>query len=201
MDEDEDTGFGEIIANPEAVWKDEPSTDVAVIPARPADMPEFKVEDLVRLAREVAVDIQELPTILHTFNLTEAHYAYLSEHNEFFKQALKVSRLEWASALSAPERVRLQAAAILEAALPRLGARMVNQAEGLPGVVETAKLFAKVGGLGEREASDRGPSERFTISINLGGGDKIVRDVSASPAAEAGSTSTISIKPKGQGDD
>lgn len=50
---------------------------------------------------------------------------------------------------------------------------MANQAEGLPGVVEAAKLFAKIAGLGEKEQGDRTPGEKFSININLGGDDKL----------------------------
>ncbi len=131
--------------------------------------------------------------------MSKEQYDWLKEHHAFFKQALHVSTIEWNSALTTPERIKLESAAILEDALPRLGARMANQAEGLPGVVEAAKLFAKIAGLGEKEVGDRAPGEKFTISINLGGDDKLIyKSKDVTPTAEtSGSTSTISIDTKG----
>lgn len=159
-------------------------------------LPELAPADLVKLAREIAMDIKEVDVVLGHYHLTTEQFNWLKEHHAFFKQALQVSTIEWNSALTTPERIKLESAAILEDALPRLGARMSNQAEGLPGVVEAAKLFAKIAGLGEKEAGDRAPGERFTISINLGGDDKLVYKSKETPAIE-GSTSTISINTEG----
>lgn len=165
----------------------------------PVGMPEFAPVDLAKLAREIAMDIRELDKVLETYKLSKEQYDWLANHHEFFKQALHVSTIEWSSALTTPERVRLESAAILEDALPRLGARMVNQAEGLPGVVEAAKLFAKLAGLGEKEVGDRSPGEKFQININLGGDDKLVYKSKETPAIE-GSTSTVSINTEGSSD-
>ncbi len=164
----------------------------------PVEVPELTPTELAKLAREIAMDIKDVDVVLGHYNITPAQYDNLKEHNAFFKQALQVSTIEWNSALTTPERIKLESAAILEDALPRLGARMANQAEGLPGVVEAAKLFAKIAGLGEKEASDRAPGERFTISINLGGDDKLVYKSKETPTIE-GSATSISINGEGQG--
>jgi hypothetical protein len=185
-----DTGFDEVIENPDAVWKELPiageasalpsgECDLAVMPdspatgPRPPGMPELVPVKLAELAREVAMNIREIDDIIAVYKLTREQYDWLATHHEFYKHALHVSTVEWTSALTTPERVRLESAAILEDALPRLGARMVNQAEGLPGVVEAAKLFAKLAGLGEKEVGDRAPGERFKIEINLGADEKL----------------------------
>ncbi len=177
-----------------------PSFDEAVasLPAT-VSLPELTPAELVKLAREIVMDIKDASVVLGHYNLTQVQYDWLKENHAFFKQALHVSTIEWNSALTTPERIKLESAAILEDALPRLGARMVNQAEALPGVVEAAKLFAKIAGLGEKEAADRAPGEKFTISINLGGDDKLIYKSKETPA-EPGSTSTISIDAKRIGD-
>ncbi len=168
---------------------------VASLPAT-IDLPDLSTTDLVKLAREIAMNIKDVGIVLGHYHLTQDQYDWLKEHHAFFKQALQVSTIEWNSSLTTPERLKLESAAILEDALPRLGARMVNSAEGLPGVVEAAKLFAKMAGIGEREGGERAPGEKFTISINLGGDDKLVYKSKETPTIE-GSTSTISIDTKG----
>jgi hypothetical protein len=61
----------------------------------------------------------------------------------------------------------------LEQGMPVLGARMLNEREELKDAVETAKMFAKVAGIGE--VGDKSSSgEKFTINIDLGG-DKTLR--------------------------
>jgi hypothetical protein len=77
-------------------------------------------EKLSKLAREVAADIKDLGKILSVFKLTLQQYEFLKEYNEYFKQALAHATIEWNSALSTPERIKLQAAAIMEEHLPEL---------------------------------------------------------------------------------
>lgn len=198
-----DTGFEDVLAGG-PVWEEAPPAPeitVAVTthiepPAPPPEpgltqegkqaakalvqLPPIPTQDLARLAREIAMDIRERHLVLAEHKLTEAQYDYLETQNEFFVQALKVASMEWHSPLSTQERIKLEAAAILEDALPGLGARLQNPREQLSGVVETAKLFAKVAGVGEREVGAVAPGERFTINIDLGGDQKVV--VSTGPA-------------------
>lgn len=143
-------------------------------------LPPLDPPTLAKLARTVAMDIQERHTILAEFKLTQVQYDFLEAHNEFYKAALQAACIEWHAPLSTAERIKVEAAAILEESLPGLGARMQNKGEGLPGVIEAAKLFAKVAGVGERETSGAASGERFSINIDLGGDQKIT--VSTSPS-------------------
>lgn len=137
------------------------------------NLPKMSPPELAQLAREVAMNIKPLSAILQDFKLNDTQYEFLEEHNEFFKAALHAACIEWARPLSTPERIKIEAAAILEDSLVGLGARMQNKGEGLPGVVEVAKLFSKIAGVGEREAGPGNPGERFVINIDLGGDKKI----------------------------
>lgn len=148
-------------------------------------LPILAIPELAKLAREMAMDIKERHVILQDFGLSQVQYDFLAEHNEFFKNALSAASIEWHAPLSTAERIKVEAAAILEDSLPGLGARMQNKAEGLPGVIEAAKLFAKVAGVGEREGSSAGSGERFTINIDLGGDTRIaVTATAAAPSSE-----------------
>jgi hypothetical protein len=132
-------------------------------------LPKLDWPALAKLAREMAMDIKERSTILKEFALSETQYDFLEAHNEFYRQALSAACKEWHAPLTTQERIKVEAAAILEDSLLVLGARMQNKGEGLPGVVEAAKLFAKIASVGERESGPSAPGERFTINIDLGG--------------------------------
>lgn len=146
-------------------------------------LPPLTASDLARLARDMAMDIKERSVVIKAFGLTETQYEYLEAHNDFYRQAYHAACIEWHAPLSTQERIKVEAAAILEDSLVDLGARMRNKAEGLPGVVEAAKLFAKVAGVGERETGAGAPGERFTINIDLGGDQKITVGSAATPTS------------------
>jgi hypothetical protein len=134
---------------------------------------------LAMLAREVAMNIKERSTILNDFKITQVQYDFLETHNEFYRAALAQACKEWHGPLTTQERIGVEAAAILEDSLLVLGARMQNKGEGLPGVVEAAKLFAKIAGVGERATNQAAPGERFTINIDLGGDKSLTIDTKA----------------------
>lgn len=166
-------------------------------------LPALDPVTLAKLARDIAMDVKERAIVLKDFNLTEPQYEFLEANNEFFKAALQAACIEWHAPLSTPERLRVEAAAILEDSLPGLGARMQNKAEGLPGVIEAAKFFAKVANVGEREAGSANSAERFTINIDLGGDQKISVSTQASaPTLDAPNPPQPTLPlPQGQGSD
>jgi hypothetical protein len=184
-----DTGFdavlaGEVWTEPEQVTAavTEPVTATVTSGLTPAGvqaakalvvLPDLKSSDLAKLAREIAMDIKERHVVLKEHGLSQAQYDFLEAHNEFYKSALSAACIEWHAPLSTQERIKVEAAAILEDSLLGLGLRMQNKSEGLPGVIEAAKLFAKVAGVGEREVGSSNSGERFVINIDLGGGQKI----------------------------
>jgi hypothetical protein len=162
-------------------------------------LPDLTPADLAKLAREIAMDIKDRHVILADYKLSETQYEFLEANNEFYKAALHAACLDWQAPLSTQERIRVEAAAILEDSLLGLGARMRNKAEGLPGVIEAAKLFAKVAGVGEREAGASAPGERFTINIDLGGDQKITVQTAPAPEAAAKSAVLHAIRQDGEG--
>jgi hypothetical protein len=207
LTEEVDTGFGDVLAGEK--WVEAPLADpvtVAVtIPASGDEisppnlvteltpdgiqaakslvhLPDLSASQLARLARDFAMDIKERHVILQDNKLTEAQYDFIESHNTFYKAALHAACIEWHAPLSTQERIKVEAAAILEDSLIGLGVRMQSKSEGLPGVVEVAKLFAKVAGVGEREGNQTAPGERFVINIDLGGGQKITASASPAPA-------------------
>ena len=132
----------------------------------PVTLPNITDFQLAKLANEVAMDIRSVEEILPDYGLTLAQYE-LVQKIPFFSDTLAQYQLEWKSAKSVHERLRLQSAIMLEEAFPTLGARMRNRDEPLPAAVETAKLLAKITGLGEPSKVAPGSSEKFSITIVL----------------------------------
>jgi hypothetical protein len=154
----------------------------------PVALPNMDPALLAKLAAEVAREQRDLVEILTDYNLTLEQFNYLKT-NTFFMRVLETATIEWNSDLSVHERLRVEAAMYLEQGMPVLGARMLNEREELKDAVETAKMFAKVAGLGE--VGDKGSSgEKFTINIDLGGDKtlKITKDVTPPPALDTEKT-------------
>jgi hypothetical protein len=140
------------------------------------------------------MDMRELPDVLEIFKLTGEQYARIAA-TEFFQLTLALARIEWTSAVNTAERIKIEAAAALEDALPALSARMSDSYENLTAAVEAGKLFAKLAGLGERDASGGHAGEKFTININLGEGQEIKFEKDVTPT----SAGALSVDTKGEG--
>ena len=129
--------------------------------------PHLDEPQMVVLARDMAWNIRDPDIILGALGVTQEQFDTHVKRNAFYKRAYETFLVEWESANSTNKRIAVKSAAALEDLLPSIGARMANAKEGLPAVVETAKLFAKLAGAGE-EKRDSSPGEKFTITINLG---------------------------------
>ena len=127
---------------------------------------------LVKLAREIAMDIHPIETILKQYSIEPHTWAELQRNGRFIR-LLEGQVEEWNSAMNTHERVRAKSAAMLEEWLPELNNRMHDREIALPAKVEGGKMLAKMAGIGEREASAAGGGERFTITINLGEDHKL----------------------------
>lgn len=137
------------------------------VPA-PTALPELPLSDtlIALLAREVAMDINEIVTIIAHFGLTPEQFEAVQK-NPFYIKVLEQERVAWSSATNTEQRLRLKAQTLLEEALPELGARMMKRTEALPAVAETGKLMARIAGIGEKApTADRG--EKFSINIQIG---------------------------------
>lgn len=127
---------------------------------------------LVKLAREIAMDIQPLETILKQYSITPEGWDILKSNGKF--QNLLFSETEaWNGALNTHERVRLKAASMLEEWLPELNNRLHDADEALPAKIEGGKMLTRIAGIGVG-AGEGGGGERFTVTINLGEDSKLV---------------------------
>jgi len=124
--------------------------------------------DVVRLAREIAMDIVPLADILKQYSISDETWSEL-QRNSRFKMLLALEVEAWSTALNTHERVKMKSASMLEEFLPELYARMHDREEAFPAVIEAAKTLAKMASIGnERGDALAAIGERFSININLG---------------------------------
>lgn len=123
---------------------------------------------LVRLAREIAVEQVDVPTLLQRFGISGEEWQRISA-NPRFSALLQQEMEAWNGVLNTHERVKLKAATLMEEWLMEGYARMVDPAESLNAKTELAKLMARLAGMGLTGASiGDGGSERFSVTINIG---------------------------------
>jgi hypothetical protein len=127
----------------------------------------YTIQSIAALVRDLAVNMYDLDYILKKHKLTQEEYDALRQ-NEFFNRAMEVAATEWNSPMSTNKRLAMQAAIGLEDAMPTMAARMLKQNEPVANVVELAKIFTKIAGVGE-DKSQSAPTEKFHITIDLGG--------------------------------
>lgn len=142
-------------------------TSYAIVPSSVYD--EMK---LVKLAREIAMDIKELDEILKIHNVTHADFEKLKT-NERFKSILTAEVIAWQGAINTNERVRVKAASMIEEWLPELYSRLNDRGEGLSSKIEGGKLLERLAGMGAAAAKNEAPTDRVSITINLGADKKL----------------------------
>lgn len=141
----------------------------------PPDMSDRKRQAITELAAQIAMDMEELPTILARKQITNDQYEKIAK-NPFFQRVLQAYREAWLSATNAERRLALSSAAVIEHFLPKYVSRLHDPNEPLPAVNEGMKVLMKMASIGERGA--QAPAgEKFTISINLGTDKTITHEV------------------------
>lgn len=128
--------------------------------------------NIVKLAREIAMDLRELDQILKQHGVTPAKFEELKRH-PYFVRVLSAEVEAWESATNTSERVKLKAAAMMEEWLPSLYGRITNPDEDLMKVVKGGELVVKVAGLNADTGGNSNPSDKVVITINMGADNKL----------------------------
>lgn len=154
------------------------------VPAVPVALPTIFTEDqlFLRLAREIAMDIQPLDAILQTCSVSAAQWERIKT-NPRFTMLLVSNQETWASSLNTAERVRVKSLAMVEEVLPEFYQRMNDRKEALSGRVEVLKTIAKFAGVGEK-SGEAALGERFTVTINLGGDQQLKIEKGGEPVTQ-----------------
>lgn len=168
-------------------------------------LPDLTIQQLSKLALELAMNIRTVGAIVVDYSITVQQLDFLKSDHPLFKQMLDASTIEWNSAKNTQERLRIEAAAALEQALPALAARMSDPKESLNYAVEAGKMFSKIAGVDQpKDAGKNAPGERFQITINLGDtkeqtikATKAIKDVTGASAEASGSAGEIQVIAEG----
>jgi len=122
---------------------------------------------LVKLAREIAMDIRPLDEILEIHEITSGNWEKLHE-NTYFQELLRSEIEAWQAATNTAERVKLKSLAFVEEALAEFYARAHDPKEPLNAKVEVLKTIAKFAGVGGNQFDANVGGEKFSVTINLG---------------------------------
>lgn len=128
--------------------------------------------DIVKLAREIAMDLRELPQILEHHCIDPKRFEEI-KRNPYFTRVLAAEVEAWESAVNTGERVRIKAAAAVEEWLPELYKRIVNPKEDLLKAVKGGELMVKMAGLNAEDSKAGNPSDKVVITINMGTDNKL----------------------------
>jgi len=130
-------------------------------------MADLNEASIAQLAREMTMAIRNHTAIFADFGITEEDYYEISK-SDYYKRVREHYAIEWNSALSAADRVKLISASYAEVGLPVMGRRMLDPNEPLDRALDTFKQLCKNAGIGDAKSDGKTASERFVITINLG---------------------------------
>jgi hypothetical protein len=127
----------------------------------------FNDDRLVVLAREIAMDIHDLPDVLKRLNITENQWQQI-QHNPRFAGYLEDAMQTWHSALNGSERIKVKSLTAIEDWLSTAYGLLHNEKENLRDKTELAKLIARLAGVGEKQMNELPAGEKISITINMG---------------------------------
>lgn len=165
--------------------------NVVTAAVTPEPLPEdFGTPAAASLARDLAIMMYEEPIILKKHRLTPGQYETLKRY-EWFQKLVEQLATEWNTPKNAHQRLAMSASVGLEAVLPDVIARAKITNEPLAGIAQLVKVIADIAGVGGANKAVAPPSEKFTITINLGADTEVlektrpVLDVTPGPFADS----------------
>lgn len=132
----------------------------------------FRTNRLTSLARELAMDIHDVPSILQAHKISPEDFETIKQSPEF-QTALDQMVMEWTSATNTEKRVKFKSQSSIEESLLSLHAAANDATQPLNHRVLALQFLAKLGGLGAEE-KDTKQAERFSITINMGNTPTII---------------------------
>lgn len=137
-----------------------------LIPLLPSQISGSDDSQMLKLAREISMDIRTVEDILISHEISGDQWGSISTHPSFVRY-LRSCIEEWGSAVNTSERVRLKSLAFVEESLPEFYARAHDPKEGLAAKTEVLKAVARFAGVGIAAVSGVS-GERMSVVINLG---------------------------------
>lgn len=128
--------------------------------------------DIVKLAREIAMDLRPLDVILEMHQVKRDEFERLKV-NPYFVRVLSAEKEAWEAATNTHQRVSLKSAAMVEEFLPVLWSRMVQPKEDLLKVVKGIEHISKLAGMGKEKEGTSDGADKVVITINMGADAKL----------------------------
>jgi hypothetical protein len=122
---------------------------------------------LLKLAREIAMDIRPVEEILEIHKIDSEKWENIQK-NPYFQGILSSEVEAWQSANNTSERLKIKSLAMVEEALPEFYARMHDPKEPLPAKTDVLKTIAKFAGVGGSDFNAAVGGEKLSVTINLG---------------------------------
>jgi hypothetical protein len=167
-----------------SVWEappvDKPASLLATNkPAGPPQVPKIDFNEegrLVRLARELAMEMRSTDKILAAYGVGSAEWDSLTR-NPWFQSVMASEMAQWNAASTTHERVKLKSAVLVEQFLEEANRRLHDADETLSSKVELFKTLARIAnlGVGDGESSSGG----FRVVINIAGQPVTTRTIAA----------------------
>ena len=123
---------------------------------------------LVKLAKELVMNIRNYKDIFRDFGISEDDYVII-EKNPFFRKVREQFTLEWNAVGSTKDRTTLQAQAAWEQLMPVLVRRALREDTNIGASTDVGKLVMKAAGIGDK-SEEKGNAERFVIHIDMSAG-------------------------------
>lgn len=123
--------------------------------------------NVIKLAREVAIDHYPIAEILSRYNITTEEWDALNAWPRF-TELVETERQQWNSALNTPARIKLKSATVIEEWMQE-GHRLLHaDKESFSSKVELLKLLGKFAGIDTPELRQGETAGRVTINIKIG---------------------------------
>ena len=122
---------------------------------------------LLKLAREIAMDIRPVEEILEIHKINGENWENIQK-NPYFQGVLSSEIEAWQSANNTSERLKIKSLAFVEEALPEFFARAHDPKEPLPAKTDILKTIAKFAGVGGSDFNASVGGEKLSVTINLG---------------------------------
>jgi hypothetical protein len=130
--------------------------------------PAFDDVILVKLSREIAMDVNSVADILKRYAIGDEQWDKI-QNSARFAQLLRNAVEEWESALNTHERVKIKSATMIEVWLEHANSLLHKETESITGKTELAKFIGRLADMGLTNAKvDGAMGEKFSITINLG---------------------------------
>lgn len=132
------------------------------------------------LAREIALDIHPIETILDSLKIDSTQWEAIQK-STYFRAALTEEVQYWAGTPNVAERIKIKFLTMLEESAEEMWLRVHDPKEALSAKTELWKMMMRGAGIGVSQVDATGGAERISININMGADAKLSVEKDVTP--------------------